>query len=102
MQLRPSAPEIGGLYSFSLLQDGYSMQASATRLDTVTVADIAHVGADRAGRFWDAVVAAARRGGERVVERRTQEAMRYIRRVRVQCGYGADSSPDHVSDLGRI
>ncbi len=68
----------------------------------VTVADIAHVGADQVGRLWDAVVAAARRGGERVVERRRQEAMRYIRRVRIQCGYGADSSPEQFADDGRI
>jgi hypothetical protein len=92
MKLRPATPEIGGLYTFSLLQDGYSLPPPASRLGTVTLGDLAHVGADQAGRLWDAVVAAAHRGGARVVERRKQEAMRHIRRVRVQCGYAHDPS----------
>jgi len=91
MQLRPVGPEIGGLYSFSLLQDGYTLEAPGARLGSLPIADVAPVGAGLAGRLWHATVAAARRGGARVVERRRQEAMRHIRRVRVQCGYSDES-----------
>jgi hypothetical protein len=102
MQLRAVAPEIGGLYSVSLLQDGYTLQTPSPSLGSVTVADIAHVGADQAGRLLQAVVAAAKRGGARVVERRKQEALRHIHRVRVQCGYGADPSQEYLAGLTRF
>ena len=92
MKLRPAAPEIGGLYSFSLLQEGYTLHSPASRVGTVTLGDLAQVGADQAGRAWDAIVAAAVRGGARVVARRKQEAKRYIRRVKLQCGYAAEHS----------
>ncbi len=92
MKLRPATPEIGGLYAFCLLQDGYSFPPPASRLGTVTLGDLAYASADQAGRLWDAVIAAARRGGARVVERPRQEAKRHIRRVLVQCGYARDPS----------
>jgi len=93
MQLRSVTPRIRALDAFTLLQDGYTVDGHNPRLGEVTVADIAHVGADQAGRAWRAVLAAVRRGGERVVERRRQEATRLIGRVRVQCGYGAGVRP---------
>jgi len=94
MKLRPATPEIGGLYSFSLLQDGYSLPPPASRIGTVTLGDLALASADQAGRLWDAVITAARRGGARVVERRKQEALHQIRRLRVRCGYAHDPSQD--------
>ena len=94
MKPRPVTPEIGGLYSFSVLQDGYSLPPPASRIGTVTLGDLALASADQAGRLWDAVITAARRGGARVVERRTQEALHQIRRLRVRCGYAHDPSQD--------
>lgn len=93
MQLRSVTPRIRVLDAFTLLQDGYTLDSHNPRLGEVTVADIAQVGADQAGRAWRSLVAAVRRGGERVVERRRQEASRVIRRVSVQCGYGAGVRP---------
>jgi hypothetical protein len=93
MQLRSFTPRIQALDTLFLLQDGYTLDRHNPRLGEVTLGDIAHVGADQAGRAWRNVVAALRRGGERVVERRRQEASRLIRRVSAQCGYGAGSRP---------
>jgi hypothetical protein len=76
----------------SVLQDGYTLHSPASRVGTVTLGDLGHASADQLARLWDAFVAAARRGGARVVERRQQEALRYIRRVKVQCGYAAGST----------
>lgn len=92
MQLRATSPEIGGLYSMSLLQDGHTLHSSTSRVGTVTLGDLGHASADQLGRLWDSMVAAARRGGARVVERRQQEALHYIRRVKVQCGLASGST----------
>ena len=93
MQLRSVTPRIQALDTLSLLQDGYTFGSHNPRLGEVTVADVAQVGADQAGKLWRSVVCAVRRGGERVVERRRQEAARLIRRVQVQCGNGAGVRP---------
>ena len=89
MQLRSVLPAIRALDTFSLLQDGYTLDRRNPCLGEVTVADVAHVGAEQAGRLWQAVVASLRRGAGRVVEHRHREAARLIGRVRAQCDLGA-------------
>jgi len=102
MQLSHVGPGILDPWTTFLLREGYTLDAAGSRVGRLPAMDIAPVGAGAAGRLWQAVVAAGRRGGERLVERRRQQAVLYIQRVRAQCGYRADSSLGDPADIGRF
>jgi len=92
MQLRPVGPQVGDSWITFLLREGYTLDSAGSRLGRQPTAVTAPAGADLTRRFWCAFVEAAQRGGERLVARRQQQALRYIRCVRAQCGYDADPS----------
>jgi hypothetical protein len=87
MRLRFVGPEPRDSWITFLLREGYTLDSVGARLGRLPAADIAPVGVGLVSRLWHAATAAAKRGGARVVERRRQEALRHIRRVRAQCGY---------------
>lgn len=101
MQLRPVGPEVEHSWITFLLREGYTLDAAGSRLGRLPAVAGAPAGARPASRLWDAFAAAARRGAARIVERRQLQAMRHIRRVRAQCGYGAEPSPDELAGIGR-
>lgn len=89
MQLRATSAEIGGFCSMSVVQDGCTVPLPAARAGRLSLSGFGHASAERLGRLWSSIVAAARRGAARVVEHRHQEALRLIRRVKAQCDCAA-------------
>ena len=87
MRLRFVGPEPRDSWITFLLREGYTLDSAGARLGRLPAVETAPAGAGLASRLWHAATAAAKRGGARVVERRRQEALRHIRRVRAQCGY---------------
>ena len=102
MQLRPVGPQVGDSWITFLLREGYTLDALGAQLGRLPTVARAPSGADLIRRLWSAFVEAAQRGGERLVARRQQQALRYIRCVRAQCGYDADPSLAESAGIGRV
>lgn len=84
MRLRPIGPGIGGLYYAPQLRDVQSMKRTTQAIRRLPPTESATINAlaGPASTIWQAVIAAARRFGQRFVEVRTAQAEAYVARAR--------------------